>query len=67
MNKSKIFSKEIHRHRIEDHKIGRLANPWKAGILNMMDKEQCLQAWIEQIGDAELYEKRWKELDKNGD
>lgn len=56
------FNVRDQRRRIEEHKSNVLANPWKQDVLNRITEEQCLTVWIEQMGDAELYELKFLEL-----
>lgn len=41
----------------------RLANPFKKQAYMLNGQDSALALWIEQIADAELYEKRWHELE----
>lgn len=57
------FDADALRDRIEDHKGHIMANPWKCAAYENLTQESCIQFWIEQIGDAEMYEQRWHELE----
>jgi len=59
------FDIEKHREAIDDHKTKRMSDLWKATALKNLSPESCIKFWIEQIGDAELYEERWHQLQEN--
>ncbi len=48
---------------IDEHKADRLANPWKAAAFehNKQYPVQAFKLWVEQVGDAELYHRAYKE------
>lgn len=58
------FDVEAHREAIDEHKSQRMSNPWKAGAMRHYSQAACLKFWIEQIGDAELYEEQWHRLEQ---
>jgi len=51
------------RRLIDEHKKDRLASPYKAGAFENCKRhpKHAFELWIEQIGDAELYEQAYKE------
>ncbi len=51
------------RKKIDDHKGYVLCNPWKRAAYDNLSQEACIQYWVEQIADAELYQERWIELE----
>jgi len=53
-----------YRAEIDDLKAERLANPWKAGSLEVMKKESAFRFLLEQLADAELYIEHLKEIEK---
>ena len=57
------FTKEQHRAAIDAHKANVTANPWKRFAYDNLTTSACIKYWIEQVGDAELYEERYRELD----
>lgn len=55
------FDINLFRLEIEEFKRRRMGNPRRAHMYKIISQEQCIQAWIEQVADAELYEQRWHE------
>jgi len=56
------FNTELHRAEIDAHKANRLANLQVLIAMVRLNREICVEAWIEQIGDAELYREVWNQL-----
>lgn len=55
------------REQIDDFKKGRLANPWKKHAFDTISAGSCIEFFIEQIGDAELYQEAWLNRQKETD
>lgn len=53
----------ITRQKIDEHKKNRMNNPNTRSIMLYLSTKpnQCHQAWIEQIGDAELYQETYNQ------
>ena len=56
------FDIELHRVEIDAHKKNRLANLQVVLAMGRLTREVCVEAWIEQIGDAEIYREVWNQL-----
>ena len=56
------FNTELHRAEIDAHKKNRLANLQVVIAMGRLTREICVEAWIEQIGDAEIYREVWNQL-----
>ena len=55
-----LFNTHTQRERIDAHKENVMANPWKFGVLVQLSDDGLLEAWVEQMGDAELYREEWE-------
>jgi len=54
------FDPDEHRDLIEQHKADRLADPIRRHIFETISQHFAFVYWIEQIGDAELYEDAYR-------
>ena len=60
---SSPFNIDEQREAIDAHKERVMRNIYKQGAYAALTKERCIEFWIEQMGDAELYAERHGELD----
>jgi hypothetical protein len=54
------------REQLDEHKTRRMADYRVRTMYCHITAEQCKQAIIEQLGDAELYQQRLRELEAEG-